>query len=400
MLDEATHVLDRLYELTADKARSIAEHQQDRACRNPYKLPNGHFVRCGSRINEVCPSCARLAHGDWSAIMRSGIFDADTSQFTFVFLTCTAPSFGQVHRVPKTETPAWCVCGGFHTAADVGLAGTPVDYATYDFYSATRFNRDVGMLWSNTRRSLEYLLPGVEYVKVHEPQARLVTHLHAILRVPASTVVDLVAIEDVVRTVTATGKIDGMIQRWGVMTKALTVTAQTFATISADDVDARSTAARTVGYMSKMINYLGKSIGERASGAAQRHMQEMNRAAAAMVCSNCPPPNAFGWRPQCKSKLHREYGMRSVVVTTSRRGKAKIGWSFSGMTRRLKRQERRTWMEEVALDPERAAENGDRRMIQAHAAANYLSQERAREKHFNSSGPADAPHPVAVGHVT
>lgn len=39
-----------------------------------------------------------------TAIARSGVFDSDVARFRFYLLTLTAPSFGKVHRVLRSES--------------------------------------------------------------------------------------------------------------------------------------------------------------------------------------------------------------------------------------------------------------------------------------------------------
>lgn len=385
MLDQTQDVLRRLHRLPDEDAQLIAHAARARACRNPVMLANGHLVRCGSRYPDVCPSCARLARGDWSAIMRSGVFDAEPTAYTFVFLTCTAPGFGAVHRVPRTEDPAWCPCGRFHASADVALAGTPVDYDTYDFYSAVRFNRDIGLLWDRTRRVFDRLLPGYEYVRVYEAQARLVWHAHAILRVPIDTPVDLSAVEDAVRRVTATDTIDGLVWQWGTQTKALgfTVAPDDLDTGSDDPLTSASIAAQTVHYVAKAIGYLGKSIDQRASSAGQRHSAAMLHAARGMACRKCQRSGINGARLKfCRAKAHRNYGMgRAHPVAASRPGRDKTGWSLTGLTRSQQRAVRAAYMAELADDPSRSRENYERRMTQAQAGHNYLMAAQARAAH-------------------
>lgn len=386
-IDKTQAVLRRLHQLPAEDAELIARTARDRACRNPVLLPNGHLARCGSRFPDECPSCARLARGDWSAIMRSGVFDAQPGAYSFVFLTCTAPSFGPVHRVPKTEAPAWCPCGRFHTHADTGLAGTPVDYDTYDFYSAVRFNRDIGLLWDRTRRVFDRLLPGYEFVRVYEAQARLVWHVHAIFRVPVDVPVDLVAIEDAVRRVTATDAIDGIVWQWGTQVKALAFTVDPAEQHDPDSDDRQATAslaAQTIRYVVKAIGYMGKSIDQRASSAGQKHSAAMMRAAREMACSKCHRRGLNGARLGfCRAKVHRNYGMgRAHPVAASRPGSGKTGWSLTGLTRTQQKVIRANYMAELADDPARSRENYERRMTQAQAAHNYLLARQARAAHF------------------
>lgn len=330
-------LIQRLRGLSSSEVQLVAGALRERLCRKPYRLEDGRLVRCGSRFAEVCPSCAHLAFGDWSAILRSGAMDERAAASSFVLLTCTAPSFGAVHRVPRGPGRVWCPCTRFHTAYDADLTGTPVDYGSYDFPAAVRFNRDIGLLWDRTRRELTRIYPGVEYAKVWEPQARLVLHTHVLLRVPARAPVDPATLIAVVRSVTGRNSIDGRTWSWGRQVDAM---------ILASPVGGNggNAMASVIGYVVKAINYMGKSIQQQASSPGQRHMHEMHRAAREMRCERCQEAAeaSAGW--VCQSKLHLRFGMRSVVVTTSRAGKDKPGWSYSHLTRTVQREQRRQYV--------------------------------------------------------
>lgn len=88
-----------------------------RACRRPYETQSGQVVRCGSRLKSECPGCSSIHVGDWRAIIRSGIYGAGP-EYRFFLLTLTAPSFGQVHRVPRPGIArVMCRCGTAHDSA-------------------------------------------------------------------------------------------------------------------------------------------------------------------------------------------------------------------------------------------------------------------------------------------
>src|SRR6185312_208628 len=156
-----------------------------RGCTRPIKTTTGVWVRCGSRVKSKCESCAELYRGDWAAIARSGIFDGPVENFRFYLLTLTAPSFGQVHRVPRADDArgAKCGCGVQHSATDAGLRGVPLDPSTYDYAGQVSWNRDAGLLWDRTRRRIRDRWDSVEYFIVREWQDRGVLHVHELLRI-------------------------------------------------------------------------------------------------------------------------------------------------------------------------------------------------------------------------
>lgn len=92
-------------------APTLSSMLRDVECRQPVRVTDAAGVecwaRCGSREAQVCPSCSRLAQGDWSAIARSGVYDPPTEagEHSWLFLTLTAPSFGAVHYVPRVNQP-------------------------------------------------------------------------------------------------------------------------------------------------------------------------------------------------------------------------------------------------------------------------------------------------------
>lgn len=348
-------------------ARVLAEAAREGSCCNPFRLEDGSLVRCGSRYIEVCPSCAKLAFGDWSAILRSGVFDESAKDCTFVFLTCTAPSFGAVHRVPRgVEAALWCPCRRFHRPSDRDLAGTPLDYDTYDFAGAVRFNRDAGLLWDRTRRKLARLLPGVEFSKVWEMQARLLLHAHVLLRIPQGVPADAEKIAGTIMSIRAADKIDGRVWSWGEQSDVSVLTSGYRAGSLVDDAE----MAQVIGYTVKAINYMGKSIGQSASSAGYKHVTAMHRAALAMRCSRCQPSDVKIGGP-CGSPLHRRFGVRSSVITVSRPGASKTGWSYAALTRRAQREARRRYMVEHAGDQDSEAAY-QQRMSTAEAAKEYL----------------------------
>ena len=100
-----------------------------------------------------------------------------------MFLTLTLPSYGAVHTASERNgKAARCACGRTHKA-NSGIAGTPIDPATYDYrraaLDALHFPKLVDRFWQNLRRATGY---SVQYFATVEPQKRLAAHLHAAIR--------------------------------------------------------------------------------------------------------------------------------------------------------------------------------------------------------------------------
>lgn len=300
-------------------------------CVRPYKTPSGQFVRCQSRVRSSCEPCAELYRGDWAAIARSGVFDADVSRYRFYLLTLTAPSFGRVHRVPRSDSSRVnkCGCGVTHTVRDAGLRGVPLNPSTYDYAGQVAWNRDAGLLWDRTRRRIRDRWDSVEFFLVREWQDRGVLHLHVITRIARAEAPTARALREAARTAEAVSLVDGAVVRWGDQADA--------ASFRAD-----GDGAKTIWYLSKALNYVMKDTAlagmtGRGSNRAWAHLAALDRAARAMPCSlSCVPRD-------CPSRVHRRYGSRSHVVSASRRTRHRSGWSFTGLTRGAQRRARVAW---------------------------------------------------------
>lgn len=291
-------------------------------------------MRCGSRVKSKCPGCAELYRGDWAAIARSGVFDGPVEQFAFYFLTLTAPSFGATHHVPnvakgKTSVKRPCACGIWHTAADAGLLGVAVDPSGYDYAGQAAWNRDNGVLWTNTVRRLRDRWPEVEFFIVREVQARGVLHTHVLVRIPRPHAPSSEALLEAALSATGFSKVDGGFLEWG----------QSGA--DCQPIRVSVDGSQRIWYVSKALNYVLKDIaiaaGEGESLELWHHLSRLDLAARAMQCDrNCTPA-------ECRRKVHRSFGMRSHVVSQSRRTKTRPGWSFTGLNRTVQRRLRLEW---------------------------------------------------------
>jgi hypothetical protein len=337
---------------------------ENSGCLRPIEVKPGLFVRCGSRVKSKCPPCAELYRGDWAAIARSGVFDGPVQFFQFYLLTLTAPSFGRVHRVPKSADRAapMCACGARHTVGEAELRGIPLDPRTYDYAGQVAWNRDSGVLWDRTRRRIRDRWDSAEYFVVREWQARGVLHVHALVRIARVESPTADELGEAARTAVAASNVDGTVVGWGSESKC-------------DAFSADGNGAKTIWYLSKALNYVMKDTAREGLGgrtAAWSHLAELERAARAMRCSTeCDPAN-------CVKRVHAQHGARSHVVSASRRTSLRIGWSFTGLTRTVQRHLRRAWMEALQ-DKEEAAEASEAAWARASLSSRASVYQRQLE---------------------
>lgn len=298
-----------------------------KGCSRPIKLPTGVWVRCGSRVKSRCASCAELYRLDWAAIARSGVFDGPVENYRFYLLTLTAPSFGAVHRVPREGKPLSCRCGKSHSVMDTGFRGVPIDNSTYDYSGQVAWNRDSGTLWSNTVRRIRDRWDSFEFFLVREWQDRGVLHMHTIVRIERHEAPSPDLLRNAARAAVAVSKVDGIITEWGAQARC-------------DGFRADGDGAKTIWYLSKALNYVLKDVVLEAHEEvteAWHHLARLDQAARGIRCKpNCTPNN-------CSSKVHRRFGARAHVVSSSRRTSQRTGWSFTGLTRTLQRRLRLEW---------------------------------------------------------
>lgn len=261
-------------------------------------------------------------------------------------MTLTAPSFGRVHRVPRSGSSRRCRCGVRHSWLDADLRGVPLDPELYDYAGQVVWNRDSGVLWDRTRRRLRDRWSSAEFFIVREWQDRGVLHLHVLVRIHRSEPSTREAIREAARTAVAISPVDGTQAEWGEQ-----VDVQRFR--------ASGDGARTIWYLSKALNYVMKDAarealaghGRRSDSRVWRHLIALEAAARSVRCSRGCVPG------QCRSRSHERYGARSHVVSATRRTKSRSGWSFTGLTRALQRRRRAEWMQrqqEQTGDPQPA----------------------------------------------
>jgi hypothetical protein len=176
---------------------------------------------CGNRRVSVCPSCSATYQADSFQLLAAGLrggkgIPETVSEHPRLFVTFTAPSFGQVHtrkaqgllvfpchpyrqgqRCPHGRRAG---CGQRHDADDPRL-GEPLCARCYQTGAQVLWNALAGRLWSRTTiylyRTLAQLagltewelrrLVRISFAKVAEYQKRGAVHFHAIIRLDAAT---------------------------------------------------------------------------------------------------------------------------------------------------------------------------------------------------------------------
>jgi Replication initiator protein, pSAM2 len=176
---------------------------------------------CGNRRASVCPSCSATYQADSFHLLAAGLrggkgVPESVSGHPRLFVTFTAPSFGQVHtrkaqgllvypchpyrqgqRCPHGRRAG---CWQRHDADDPRL-GEPLCPRCYQAGAQVLWNALAGRLWSRTTiylyRALAQLagmteaelrrLVRISFAKVAEYQRRGAVHFHAIIRLDAAT---------------------------------------------------------------------------------------------------------------------------------------------------------------------------------------------------------------------
>lgn len=182
------------------------------------------WTRCNNRRAQICPSCSDLYARDTWQLVHAGTAGghhdipeavADRPQ---VFVTLTAPSYGPVHttscagdkrlrlcrdhhgtggyRRCQHGKPLWCSTS--HGEGDIPV-GQPICADCYDYIGHVLFTWNMPELWRRftitLRRTLRRELRAlgadpdavqVSFIKVVELQARLVPHIHALIRLDPS----------------------------------------------------------------------------------------------------------------------------------------------------------------------------------------------------------------------
>ncbi|MFF0833832.1 MULTISPECIES: replication initiator [unclassified Streptomyces] len=173
------------------------------------------LVRCRNRRASICPACSRLHAGDTFHLVRAGLIGGKNVPDTVrhrprLFVTLTAPSFGQVHRSPELCRPRRASetcehgrslgCGLVH-APDAPIVGQPLCPYCYDYTAQVLWHAHASKLWDrfviDVRRRLASSVGLVQshfarharlsFARVAEYQRRAAVHVHAVIRLDGPT---------------------------------------------------------------------------------------------------------------------------------------------------------------------------------------------------------------------
>jgi RNase P subunit RPR2 len=298
-------------------------------------------VRCGSRLKDLCPSCAALHLGDWKAIGRDGILHAPDGSVIY-FVTLTAPAFGSVHKVMRPgKPPVRCVCGKTHDPVkDADLKGVAIDGGRYEYMRQVQWNYNAGRLWTNTARKLTYYCPGAEFFGAWEFQARGALHLHVLVRVHRDVAREAEPLLDLIRATETT--VGGKRYGWGTDLHAKRITGVRGLKAGVFD---RNRTHRVLGYLLKAVGYTAKEVGvdpTREADRSVKHFRKLDAAAKRMVCDQCRKVAPGG---MCEARAHYRWGarIRMFVVSRGSATTGKVGWSTKGLTKTKRHEARVTF---------------------------------------------------------
>ena len=173
--------------------------------------PSDVRVACKDRRAVLCPSCAAVYKADAWFLVTAGLaggkgMPESLAEHPRLFLTLTAPSFGEVHTVrddgschprprqgcahgrPRT-------CGERHAPGD-DVRGSPLCDECFEWEEAVLWNATASRLWNRTIERVRRLLAAqqriglaelrreasIQYLRVAEPQRRGLVHFHVVLR--------------------------------------------------------------------------------------------------------------------------------------------------------------------------------------------------------------------------
>lgn len=301
-------------------------------CSRPRKVrqPDGshRYVRCQSKKASDCKACSvmhatdqkRLIGSGCNVSERDGITLEDVSGYRFYFVTLTAPSFGAIHRVPKSKDApeGMCKCGQVHKHGDP-LRGTPLNTRWYKYREQVRWNQAASELFRRTVKYTEERLPYVEWSFAREWQVRGALHFHGIVRVPLSY---------------------DEAQTWQALQRMRTYSFGEFAWGKEIDVQGikGDSATGSVRYMAKVVSYSAKQQGDVGliSEDRRRHYERLDWHASRLICgrSGCKGDST------CEGSMHRSFGFAGQMITRSRT------WSLAGLTRSTLVEERKQYAAE------------------------------------------------------
>ncbi len=195
-------------------------------CRHPIRIygetvdvatgeirPSDLRIPCKDRRAAICPSCAYLYKADAWILASTGLIGGkglpgSVATHPRIFVTLTAPSFGEVHTVTDSGAchprPRRCVhgvgpCRRRHGEGAAEL-GSPLCKACFDYEGAVLWNAFASKLWNRTIDRLRHRLATsqglseasfrrcaeVSYLRIAEFQRRGLVHFHIVLRADGS----------------------------------------------------------------------------------------------------------------------------------------------------------------------------------------------------------------------
>lgn len=301
-----------------DLDQLLTSSMRRKVCSRPRKVRQADgshsYVRCQSKKASECAACSSLFMTDQKRLIgsgcniseRDGITEQMLAGYRFYFVTLTAPSFGAVHRVPKTKDSLvmQCVCGKSHKYGSA-YRGTPVNPRWYKYREQVRWNQASSELFKRTVKYTEDLLPELSWSFAREWQVRGALHFHGIIRVPASY---------------------DEVQVWQALQKMGSYKYGDYGWGKQFDVQGikGESSANSVRYMSKVVSYTAKQQGDVGIISAQRrtHFERLDWHAARLVCRGrgCKGDGT------CKGAAHRSFGYAGQMITRSK------DWSLAGLT--------------------------------------------------------------------
>ena len=167
-------------------------------------------IACKDRRAVLCPSCAAVYKADAWFLVTAGLaggkgMPATVAEHPRLFLTLTAPSFGEVHTIRDDGSchPGRrdCEHGRSRTctkrhAPDDDVRGSPLCDECFEWEDAVLWNAASSQLWNRTIERVRRLLAtqqrlgrrelrrqvSIQYLRVAETQRRGLVHFHVVLR--------------------------------------------------------------------------------------------------------------------------------------------------------------------------------------------------------------------------
>lgn len=168
-------------------------------------------IACKDRRAILCPSCAAVYKADAWFLVTAGLaggkgMPESLAEHPRLFLTLTAPSFGEVHTIaddgschprprPASDHGRSRTCTTRHDTDD-DVLGSPLCDECFEWEEAVLWNAAASRLWNRTIERVRRLLASeqrigvaalrtqanIHYLRVAETQRRGLVHFHVVLR--------------------------------------------------------------------------------------------------------------------------------------------------------------------------------------------------------------------------